>query len=238
VIGTLRILNAFRQYWTEADRPNLHRFVNISTDEVYGTLGPNDAAFSETTPFAPNSPYAASKASSDHIVRAFHHTYGLPVLTTNCSNNYGPRQFPEKLIPLVILNALDGQPLPVYGDGMQIRDWLYVEDHAEAIRLLLLEGQVGETYTVGGSNQIPNLELVHSICRLLDKKAPRPDGENYSSLIVHVADRPGHDRRYAMNCRKIQQELKWKPQESFASGLEKTVDWYLANRDIAEQPPR
>lgn len=235
VIGPLRLSNAFRQRWTEVGRPKWHRFLHISTDEVYGTLGPNDAAFSETTPFAPNSPYAASKASSDHIVRAFHHTYGLPVLTTNCSNNYGPRQFPEKLIPLVILNALDGKPLPIYGDGMQIRDWLYVEDHAEAIRLVLLEGRVGETYNVGGSNQIPNLELVHSICRLLDKKIPRADGVDYSTLITHVFDRPGHDRRYAINCRKIEQELGWKAKESFASGLEKTVDWYLTNRSWADE---
>lgn len=227
VIGTLRLLNAFRRHWEEAGKPHGFRFLHISTDEVFGSLGASDPEFSETSRFAPNSPYAASKASSDHVVRAFHQTYGVPVLTTNCSNNYGPYQFPEKLIPLIILNALAGKPLPVYGDGMQIRDWLYVEDHAEAVRRVLLDGRVGETYNIGGMNQISNLEMVYSICRLLDEKKPRDDGGNYGTQIEHVRDRPGHDRRYALSCRKIQQELDWEPKESLASGLEKTVDFYL-----------
>ena len=236
VVGTLRLLNAARRYWASlpTSEKNRFRFLHVSTDEVYGTLAPDDPAFTEDTPFAPNSPYAASKASSDHLVRSFHHTYGLPVITTNCSNNYGPYHFPEKLIPLMILNALDGKPLPVYGDGRQIRDWLYVEDHAKAIWLVLQNGRIDQTYNVGGLNEKPNIEIVHSICDLLDAKSPRSDGSSYRSQITHVTDRPGHDRRYAINCSKLQSELNWSPQESFASGLEKTVDWYLAHRDWAD----
>jgi dTDP-glucose 4,6-dehydratase len=210
------------------------RFLHVSTDEVYGTLHAiDDPAFSEETPFEPNSPYAASKAASDHFVRSFQHTYKLPTLTTNCSNNYGPYHFPEKLIPLMILNALEGKPLPVYGDGQQIRDWLYVEDHTTAIWLVLQQGRVGETYNVGGLNEKPNLEIVHTICQLLDRKAPRAGGGSYRDLITYVADRPGHDRRYAINCTKLQQELGWSPCESFTTGIEKTVDWYLTHRTWA-----
>ncbi len=241
VVGTLRLLNAARRHWSarpEAAKGTF-RFLHVSTDEVYGTLAPGDSAFTEETHFAPNSPYAASKAASDHLVRAYRHTYGLPVLTTNCSNNYGPYHFPEKLIPLVILNALDGKPLPVYGDGMQVRDWLYVEDHAAAIWLVLQRGRPGETYNVGGLNEQPNLEVVKRICALLDRKSPRSDGKSYAAQITHVADRPGHDRRYAIDCTKLQRELGWCPRESFATGLEKTVDWYLAHRawcdDITEK---
>jgi dTDP-glucose 4,6-dehydratase len=232
VTGTLRLLNAVRRHWAglPAGRKESFRFLHVSTDEVYGTLGPADPAFSEETPFAPNSPYAASKAASDHLVRAYHHTYQLPVLTTNCSNNYGPYHFPEKLIPLVILNALEGRDLPVYGDGQQVRDWLYVEDHARAIWLVLQRGRPGETYNVGGLNEQPNLEVVKRICSLLDARSPRSGGKPYSSQIKFVADRPGHDRRYAIDCAKIGRELGWKPQESFATGMEKTVDWYLAHR--------
>jgi dTDP-glucose 4,6-dehydratase len=232
VTGTLRLLNAARQYWKSLpdDRRAAFRFLHVSTDEVYGTLAPNDPAFTETTPFAPNSPYAASKAASDHLVRAFHHTYGFPVLTTNCSNNYGPYHFPEKLIPLMILNALDGKPLPVYGDGQQIRDWLFVEDHAAAIWLVLQKGRLGETYNVGGLNERANLDVVKTLCALLDAKSPRPDGASYATQIAYVADRPGHDRRYAIDCSKIQRELGWSPRESFETGLAKTVDWYLSNR--------
>jgi len=233
VVGTLRLLNAVRRHWAAlaGAKKSAFRFLHVSTDEVYGTLAPGASAFTEETNFAPNSPYAASKAASDHLVRAYQHTYGLPTLTTNCSNNYGPYHFPEKLIPLIILNALDGKPLPVYGDGMQIRDWLYVEDHAAAIWLVLQRGQVGQTYNIGGLNEQPNLDVVKRICALLDKRAPRPDGKPYAAQITHVADRPGHDRRYAIDCAKIQRELGWRPRESFASGLEKTVDWYLAHRD-------
>lgn len=236
VVGTLRLLNAARQYWTKLPEPkkSAFRFLHVSTDEVYGTLAPGDPAFTEETPFAPNSPYAASKAASDHLVRAYQHTYHLPTLTTNCSNNYGPYHFPEKLIPLMILNALESKPLPVYGDGQQIRDWLYVEDHASAIWLVLREGRVGETYNIGGLSEKPNLELVRTLCALLDRKAPRPDGRSYAAQITHVADRPGHDRRYAIDCTKIQRELGWRPRESFETGLEKTVDWYLAHRTWAE----
>jgi dTDP-glucose 4,6-dehydratase len=235
VTGTLRLLNASRHYWKSLpdERRAAFRFLHVSTDEVYGTLAPNDPAFSETTPFAPNSPYAASKAASDHLVRAFHHTFGFPTLTTNCSNNYGPYHFPEKLIPLMILNALDGKPLPVYGDGQQIRDWLYVEDHAAAIWLVLRNGRLGETYNVGGLNERANLDVVNTLCALLDAKSPRPDGASYSAQITYVADRPGHDRRYAIDCAKIQSELGWSPRESFETGLAKTVDWYLANRSWA-----
>ncbi len=241
VVGTLRLLNAFRIYWRDqpADRRDRLRFLHISTDEVYGTLAPGEPAFREDTPFAPNSPYAASKAASDHLVRSFHHTYGLPVLTTNCSNNYGPYHFPEKLIPLMILNALETKPLPVYGDGLQVRDWLYVVDHARAIDLVLHRGRLGQTYNVGGLNEMPNLDLVRQLCDLLDRKAPRPGGASYRDLITHVPDRPGHDRRYAIDCAKIRNELGWQPQETFTTGLEKTVDWFLANRawaaDITEK---
>lgn len=232
VVGTLRLLNAARLHWTKLPEPrkSAFRFLHVSTDEVYGTLAPDDPAFSEETPFAPNSPYAASKAASDHLVRAYQHTYKLPTLTTNCSNNYGPYHFPEKLIPLMILNALEGKPLPVYGDGMQIRDWLYVEDHAAAIWLVLQRGRIGETYNVGGLNEQPNIEIVRQICALLDRKSPRPDGKPYLSQVAYVADRPGHDRRYAINCAKLQRELGWSPRESFGTGLEKTVDWYLTHR--------
>ncbi|HEX2101083.1 MAG TPA: dTDP-glucose 4,6-dehydratase [Candidatus Synoicihabitans sp.] len=235
VVGTLRLLNAARRYWSSlpAERKAAFRFLHVSTDEVYGTLGPTDPAFTEETPFAPNSPYAASKAASDHLVRAYQHTYGFPTLTTNCSNNYGPYHFPEKLIPLVILNALEGKPLPVYGDGQQIRDWLYVEDHAAAIWLVLRRGPLGETYNIGGLNERPNLEIVRTICALLDQKAPRADGRGYAAQITHVADRPGHDRRYAIDCTKIQRELGWAPRETFETGIARTVDWYLAHRDWA-----
>lgn len=232
-LGTLRLLNATRRYWAalpEARRASF-RFHHISTDEVYGTLGSDDAAFTEEHPFEPNSPYAASKAASDHLVRAFQHTYGLPTLTTNCSNNYGPFHFPEKLIPLVILNALEGKPLPIYGDGMQVRDWLYVEDHCAAIWLVLRRGRMAETYNIGGGCEMPNLEVVHGICRLLDELSPRADGRGYAEQICFVADRPGHDRRYAIDCAKIRHELGWQPAESFESGLRKTVAWYLANRE-------
>ncbi len=237
VVGTLRLLNAARRYWAALppERKEKFRFLHVSTDEVYGTLGPDDPAFTEETPFAPNSPYAASKAASDHLVRSYQHTYGFPTLTTNCSNNYGPYHFPEKLIPLVILNALEGKPLPVYGDGMQIRDWLYVEDHAAAIWLVLHQGRVGETYNIGGLNERPNIEIVRTICRLLDEKSPRADGRAYAEQITHVADRPGHDRRYAINCTKIQRELGWKPKETFETGIARTVDWYLLNRDWATE---
>jgi dTDP-glucose 4,6-dehydratase len=231
VLGTLRLLNAARRHWMRlagADKDSF-RFLHVSTDEVYGTLEPADPPFTEQTPFAPNSPYAASKAASDHLVRAYHHTYGLPVLTTNCSNNYGPYQFPEKLLPLVILNALDSRTLPVYGDGKQVRDWLHVEDHCRAIALVLGRGRPGETYNVGGINEMANLRVVKMICSLLDSKAPRTAGP-HEALIEFVTDRPGHDRRYAIDCAKIQGELGWQPLESFETGLAKTVDWYLTNR--------
>jgi dTDP-glucose 4,6-dehydratase len=235
VVGTLRLLNCARLYWAKLPEAKkaAFRFLHVSTDEVYGTLGPEDPAFTEETPFAPNSPYAASKAASDHFVRSYQHTFKLPTLTTNCSNNYGPYHFPEKLIPLMILNALEGKPLPVYGDGMQIRDWLYVEDHAAAIWLVLQRGRVGETYNVGGLNEQPNIAIVKTICALLDRKSPRADGRSYASQITYVADRPGHDRRYAINCTKLQNELGWSPRESFATGIEKTVEWYLARREWA-----
>jgi dTDP-glucose 4,6-dehydratase len=232
VVGTLRLLNAARRHWASLPEPKKSgfRFLHVSTDEVYGTLSPADPAFTEETPFAPNSPYAASKAASDHLVRAYQHTYKLPTLTTNCSNNYGPYHFPEKLIPLVILNALDGKSLPIYGDGQQIRDWLYVEDHASAIWCVLRQGKVGETYNVGGINERANLEVVRRICALLDTQSPRADGKSYADQITFVADRPGHDRRYAIDCTKLQRELGWKPKESFETGLAKTVAWYLKNR--------
>ncbi len=236
VVGTLRLLNACKRYYRESgcNTQKVFRFLHVSTDEVYGTLDGDEPAFAEDTPFAPNSPYAASKAASDHIVRAYYHTYGLPVLTTNCSNNYGPYHFPEKLIPLVILNALEGKAIPVYGDGLQIRDWLYVEDHISGIWLVLQSGRVGETYNIGGLNEITNIEIVRSICTLLDHKVPRQGGGSYTEQIRFVADRPGHDRRYAIDCTKIQKELNWKPLQTFAGGLEKTVNWFLIHRQWAE----
>ena len=232
VVGTLRLLNATRRHWAglPTEDKEAFRFLHVSTDEVYGTLSPTAPAFTESTPFAPNSPYAASKAASDHLVRSFHHTYGLPTLTTNCSNNYGPYHFPEKLIPLVILNALEGKKLPIYGDGMQVRDWLFVEDHCRAVSLVLKKGRVGETYNVGGINEQPNLNVVRLICSLLDGRVPRLDGRPFAEQISFVADRPGHDRRYAINCAKIQKELGWRPRETFETGLAKTVDWYIAHR--------
>jgi dTDP-glucose 4,6-dehydratase len=232
VLGTLRLLNASGRHWAamrDGAREQF-RFLHVSTDEVYGSLSPDDPAFTETTAYAPNSPYAASKAASDHLVRSYHQTYGLPVVTTNCSNNYGPYQFPEKLFPLVILNALEGRPLPIYGDGKQVRDWLYVEDHCRAIELVLERGRLGETYNVGGLSEMTNLESVRLICSLLDTRAPATGGGSHADRIEFVADRPGHDRRYAIDCSKIQGELGWGPLESFATGLAKTVDWYVANR--------
>ena len=233
VVGTLRLLQTARAYWSKlaAEKKSAFRFLHVSTDEVYGSLRPQDPAFTEETPFAPNSPYAASKAGSDHLVRAFHHTYGLPVLTTNCSNNYGPLQFPEKLIPLMVQNALEGRALPIYGDGLNVRDWLYVRDHCTAIRLVLDRGRTGETYNVGGLNEQPNIAVVDTLCALLDELRPRADGKSYTTLKTFVTDRPGHDRRYAIDCAKIARELGWQPAESFATGLRKTVAWYLANQD-------
>jgi len=232
VVGTFTLLEAVRSYWLElaAEQQSAFRFLHVSTDEVYGTLGPNDSPFAESDPFEPNSPYSASKAASDHLVRAWHHTYGLPVLTTNCSNNYGPYHFPEKLIPLVIHNALAGKPLPIYGDGKQVRDWLFVEDHCRAIIRVLQAGRPGETYNIGGCNEMTNLEVVETICAILDELRPRPDRKSYAGQITFVRDRPGHDRRYAIDARKIEAELNWRPQESFESGIRKTVQWYLANQ--------
>lgn len=229
VVGTFHLLEAVRAYWggLEGDSQTSFRFLHVSTDEVYGTLGPNDAPFTETTPYTPNSPYSASKAASDHLVRAYHHTYGLPVLTTNCSNNYGPYHFPEKLIPLLIVNALAGKPLPVYGDGMQVRDWLYVKDHCSAIRCVLATGRLGETYNVGGWNEKPNIEIVKTVCALLDELRPKADGGHYFDQVTYVKDRPGHDRRYAIDASKIHKELGWKPAETFDTGIRKTVQWYL-----------
>ena len=232
VDGTFTLLEAVRSHWStlEANEKAAFRFHHVSTDEVYGSLGRCDAPFTETHLYQPNSPYSASKAASDHLVRAWHHTYGLPVLTTNCSNNYGPYHFPEKLIPLLIVNALAGKPLPVYGDGQQVRDWLYVTDHCAAIREVLARGTVGETYNVGGWNEKPNIDIVHTVCALLDELRPDPAG-SYSRLITHVTDRPGHDRRYAIDARKLERELGWKPAETFESGIRKTVHWYLDNTD-------
>ncbi len=235
VVGTFNLLEAVRAYWSEL--PELEkkafRFLHVSTDEVYGSLSPADPAFTETNTYEPNSPYSASKAASDHLVRAWHHTYGLPVLTTNCSNNYGPYHFPEKLIPLVILNAMAGKPLPIYGDGQQIRDWLYVKDHCSAIRRVLEAGKLGETYNVGGWNEKPNLDVVHTICSILDSLRPKADGTSYASQITYVKDRPGHDRRYAIDATKIERELGWKPAETFETGIRKTVEWYLDNQEWA-----
>lgn len=231
VVGTFRLLESVRGYWAALpeEKKSAFRFLHVSTDEVYGTLKKDDPAFTEENQYEPNSPYSASKAASDHLVRAWHHTYGLPVLTTNCSNNYGPYHFPEKLIPLMIVNALAGKPLPVYGDGMQVRDWLYVKDHCSAIRRVLEAGRVGETYNVGGWNEKPNIEIVKTICALLDQLRPRADGKPYVDQITHVTDRPGHDRRYAIDARKLERELGWKPAETFETGIRKTVEWYLAN---------
>ncbi len=244
VVGTFRLLEAARHYWGDLDgaAKEAFRFLHVSTDEVYGTLSATDPAFSEVTPYAPNSPYSASKAASDHLVRSYHHTYGLPTLTTNCSNNYGPYHFPEKLIPLMIVNALAGKALPVYGDGQQIRDWLYVEDHCAAIRRVLEAGQPGETYNVGGWNEKANIDIVHTVCALLDELAPAQSRgvsnaqsgqpvSRYAELITHVTDRPGHDRRYAIDARKIERELGWKPAETFETGIRKTVQGYLVNQD-------
>ncbi|WP_296657644.1 dTDP-glucose 4,6-dehydratase [Paraburkholderia sp.] len=231
VVGTFALLEAARKYWNglpEGEK-TAFRFLHVSTDEVFGSLSPTDPQFSETTPYAPNSPYSATKAGSDHLVRAYHHTYGLPTLTTNCSNNYGPYQFPEKLIPLMIANALAGKPLPVYGDGQNVRDWLYVGDHCSAIREVLARGKVGETYNVGGWNEKKNLEVVHTLCDLLDGLRPKAEG-SYREQISYVKDRPGHDRRYAIDARKLERELGWKPAETFETGMAKTVRWYLDNQ--------
>jgi len=236
VAGTFALLEATRTYWATSDdgaRAEF-RYLHVSTDEVYGSLAPTSAPFTENHPYEPNSPYAASKAASDHLVRAWHHTYGLPVLTTNCSNNYGPYHFPEKLIPLMIVNALAGKPLPVYGDGRQVRDWLYVKDHCTAIREVLARGRPGETYNIGGWNEKPNIEIVETVCRLLDEMRPDPAGPR-SRLIAHVADRPGHDKRYAIDARKIERELGWRPSETFESGIRKTVAWYLDNAAWVER---
>jgi dTDP-glucose 4,6-dehydratase len=232
IVGTFRLLEAVRAYWggLQSDARQAFRFLHVSTDEVYGSLGKDDPAFTEAHRYEPNSPYSASKAASDHLVRAYHHTYGLPVLTTNCSNNYGPYHFPEKLIPLMIVNALAGKPLPVYGDGQQIRDWLYVKDHCSAIRRVLDAGHIGEVYNIGGWNEKPNLEIVHTVCALLDELRPRADGKPYKEQITYVADRPGHDRRYAIDARKLESELGWKPAETFETGIRKTVQWYLDNQ--------
>ena len=234
VVGTFSLLEETRAYWNALPESakNRFRFLHVSTDEVYGSLGNDDPAFSETTAYAPNSPYAASKAASDHLVRAYHHTYGLPAVTTNCSNNYGPLQFPEKLIPLIILNAVNGKPLPIYGDGKNVRDWLYVGDHCAGIRAVLKKGRPGETYNIGGNSEKANIDVVHAICAILDEL--RPGGAPHAKLITYVKDRPGHDRRYAIDARKIRQELNWEPSERFESGLRKTVEWYLANQSWVE----
>ena len=233
VVGAFRLLDTVLGYWNElpAEKKAAFRFLHVSTDEVYGSLESDDPAFTETSRYEPNSPYSASKASSDHMVRAFHHTYGLPVLTTNCSNNYGPFQFPEKLIPLIIHNSLTEKPLPIYGDGLQIRDWLYVCDHCDAIRRVLDAGKSGEIYNIGGLSERTNLEVVHALCDILDEMRPRTAGQSYKSLITFVKDRPGHDRRYAIDTSKIESELDWKPAETFESGIRKTVTWYLNNQD-------
>ncbi|MBP8205514.1 MAG: dTDP-glucose 4,6-dehydratase [Giesbergeria sp.] len=231
IVGTFRLLEAVRAYWGNlpSEDKAAFRLLHVSTDEVYGSLGAGDAAFTEQHRYEPNSPYSASKAASDHLVRAYHHTYGLPVLTTNCSNNYGPYHFPEKLIPLMIVNALAGKPLPVYGDGMQIRDWLYVKDHCSAIRRVLEAGKLGEVYNIGGWNEKPNIDIVNTVCALLDELRPRADGASYNTQISYVKDRPGHDRRYAIDASKIERDLGWKPAETFDTGIRKTVQWYLAN---------
>ena len=233
LVGTFQLLEAVHGYWSAlpADARQRFRFLHVSTDEVYGSLQAGEAPFTERTAYAPNSPYSASKAGSDHLVRAYHHTYGLPTITTNCSNNYGPYQFPEKLIPLIILNALAGKPLPIYGDGLNVRDWLYVGDHCTAIRLALSKGRLGETYNIGGNNERTNIEVVRTICRILDELQPATNRKKYESLITYVADRPGHDRRYAIDATKSSDELGWRPEETFESGIRKTVRWYLDNSD-------
>lgn len=232
IVGTFRLLEAMRAYWSRLPNNDkeMFRFLHVSTDEVYGSLQKEDPAFAEFNRYEPNSPYSASKAASDHLVRAYHHTYGLPVLTTNCSNNYGPYHFPEKLIPLVIHNALAGEPLPIYGDGQQIRDWLYVKDHCDAIRCVLKSGRPGETYNIGGRNEKTNVEVIHTLCTILDQEVPRTDGMSYTTQIMFVKDRPGHDRRYAIDASKIERELDWKPAETFETGIHKTVRWYLDNQ--------
>ncbi len=233
LVGTFSLLEEVREYWSalEGEPRDAFRFLHVSTDEVYGSLGPDDPAFTEATPYAPNSPYSASKAGSDHLVRAYHHTYGLPTLTTNCSNNYGPFQFPEKLVPLVIHNALHGRPLPIYGDGKNVRDWLYVRDHCRAIMRVLEAGDPGEVYNIGGNSEKTNLETVHTVCAILDELRPRPDGSAHASLIQFVKDRPGHDRRYAIDPTKIRTTLGWEPDETFESGVRQTVQWYLDHQD-------
>ncbi|MHB8166432.1 MAG: dTDP-glucose 4,6-dehydratase [Sulfuricella sp.] len=235
--GTFSLLEEVRAYWQglQGEEKAAFRFLHVSTDEVYGSLGPDDPPFTETTAYAPNSPYSASKAASDHLVRAYRHTYGLPTLTTNCSNNYGAFQFPEKLIPLIILNALNGKPLPIYGDGLNVRDWLYVGDHCAAIRAVLAGGRAGETYNIGGWNEKTNLDVVNTVCAILDELKPAADGKPYASLIAYVKDRPGHDRRYAIDARKIERELGWKPRETFETGIRKTVQWYLGHLDWVEK---
>lgn len=237
IVGSFRLLESVRAYWSQLEDESkaAFRFLHVSTDEVYGSLAPDAPAFTESHNYEPNSPYSASKAASDHLVRAWHHTYGLPVLTTNCSNNYGPLHFPEKLIPLMIVNALAGKPLPIYGDGMQVRDWLYVKDHCSAIRRVLEAGRLGETYNVGGWNEMPNVEIVNKVCALLDELRPRADGQSYRAQISYVKDRPGHDRRYAIDARKLERELGWKPAETFETGIRKTVQWYLANPEWVAQ---
>lgn len=237
VNGTFHLLEAARAYWEKlsGDMKAGFRFLHVSTDEVYGSLGPEDPPFTETTPYAPNSPYAASKASSDHLVRAYHHTYGLPILTTNCSNNYGPYQFPEKLIPLMIVNALRGKPLPIYGDGLNVRDWLYVSDHCAAIRAVLANGRVGETYNIGGNSEKSNLEVVRAVCEALDELHPGSPVMPHDSLVTFVKDRPGHDRRYAINASKIRQELGWQPSQNFVTGIRETVRWYLDHLDWVQR---
>ena len=237
VVGTSCLLEESRAYWSDlsSDERDRFRFLHVSTDEVYGSLQPDEPAFTETTRYSPNSPYSASKAASDHLVRAYRHTYGLPTLTTNCSNNYGPFQFPEKLIPLVILNALHGKPIPVYGDGANVRDWLYVIDHCEAIQAVLERGDVGATYNIGGGNERANLEIVRTICSILDELRPNDPVVPHANLITFVKDRPGHDRRYAMNAAKIESELGWRPRETFETGIRKTINWYLTNENWVEQ---
>jgi dTDP-glucose 4,6-dehydratase len=233
IVGTYNLLESVRGYWVDLDESAKKdfRFLHVSTDEVYGSLSKTDPAFRETNRYEPNSPYSASKAASDHLVRAWHHTYGLPVITTNCSNNYGPYHFPEKLIPLCILNALNGKPLPIYGDGQQVRDWLYVKDHCSAIRRVLEKGRLGETYNVGGWNEKANLDVVKILCSILDELKPKVDGTRYESQITYVKDRPGHDRRYAIDATKLEKELGWRPQETFETGIKKTIEWYLNNQD-------
>jgi len=236
IVGTFNLLECAKNYWRDLQEPekSAFRFLHVSTDEVYGSLGPNDNPFTEKHPYQPNSPYSASKAASDHLVRAWFHTYGFPVITTNCSNNYGPYHFPEKLIPLCILNAINGKPLPIYGDGQQVRDWLYVKDHCAAIRTVLEKGKVGETYNIGGWNEKANIDVVRQICSILDELRARNDGKSYAEQITFVKDRPGHDRRYAIDASKIERELGWKPVETFETGIRKTVQWYLDNPEWVE----